>query len=168
MAPRRSPFSRDPAHRHERTHCGREDSSASAHPHPQAQNRLLCRVPRRVPSSGDGLPSPGEPRHPYLLPRRENVQALRPPQRHLLLACHTNRAGVSLAPTILLFAGVGVWRNLCLWATYMFLTFARRCARECVDKMAVQVGPFPGVSGPLAYSLEALSITRLWRMSLLA
>ena len=26
------------------------------------------------------------------------MQALRPPQRHLLLACHTDRAGVSLAP----------------------------------------------------------------------
>ena len=36
----------------------------------------------------------------------------------------------------------------------------------CVDKMAVQIGPFPGVSRSLAYIPEALSVTpRFWRMS---
>jgi hypothetical protein len=55
-----------------------------------------------------------------------------------------------------------VWRNLCLALTYMFLTFKQGGARRgSIDKMAVQIAPFPGVSRPLAYSPEALSITRV-------
>jgi len=49
---------------------------------------------------------------------------------------------------------------------YVF-DFHEEVLRGCVDKMAVQIGPFPGVSRPLAYSPEALSIAlRFRRMSL--
>ena len=49
------------------------------------------------------------------------------------------------------------------------LDFHEEVLRGCVDKMAVQIARFPGVSSPLAYSPEALSITpRFWRMSSLA
>ncbi len=39
------------------------------------------------------------------------------------------------------------------------LDFYEEVLRGCVDKMAVQIGPFPGVSRSLAYIPEALSIT---------
>jgi hypothetical protein len=58
-----------------------------------------------------------------------------------------------------------VWRNMCVAVTYMFLTLRGGARRGGVDKMADQIARFPGVSGPLAYSPEALGITRFWRMS---
>ena len=53
------------------------------------------------------------------------------------------------SPSPLLLATVqGVWRNLCLAVMYMFLAFILRggARRGGVDKMAVQIAPFPGVT----------------------
>jgi hypothetical protein len=48
------------------------------------------------------------------------------------------------------------------------LDFHEEVLRGCVDKMAVQIGSFPGVGRSLAYIPEALSITRFWARSSVA
>ncbi len=63
----------------------------------------------------------------------------------------------SYAVPAILFAHVsGVAQPVSSGDVYV-LDYLRGGARGCVDKMAFQIGPFPGASRPLAYIPEALS-----------
>jgi len=65
---------------------------------------------------------------------------------------------------LLLASGRGVAQLVSCGDVYVLDFYEEvRARRGGVDKMAVQIAPFPGVSRPLAYSAEALSITRFWR-----
>jgi hypothetical protein len=66
----------------------------------------------------------------------------------------------------LLFARLGSVAQPVPSGDVYVLDYYEEVLRGCVDKMAVQIGPFPGVSRSLAYIPEALSIAlRFWKMS---
>ena len=77
-----------------------------------------------------------------------------------------NRAGVLRAPLALHFARLGGVAQPVPSGDVYVLDYCEEVLGGCVDKMADQIGPFPGVSKFMAYIPEALSFApRFWKMS---